>query len=339
MKDIRVFLTSRKPRDANWIMKALQVAIEIELYTIPPYLTALWSISDESNFAVKSLRDIVRDEMAHVALVCNILTAIGGKPVLNASDSIPKYPGPIPGNVNPELQVSLSGLSASSIKTFMSIEAPQNPLSFPEEGKFVEDGESFPQIGAFYDAILQAFIDENLTIRVENQLSSPIAQLIVTSVDDVCKALQKIRVEGEGSEASPLNLPTATKSTDPLAHYYRFQELDKLKQLQWNDKDNSYYWGNALSFPNVFPVVAVPPGGYANCANSEVSNLLKEFDTAYSLMLDQLHNAWNGTGQASMWLAIESMFKLRLPARKLMQIEIGRSGTTYGPQFHYLPNP
>lgn len=105
MKDIRVFLTSRKPRDANWIMKALQVAIEIELYTIPPYLTALWSISDESNFAVKSLRDIVRDEMAHVALVCNILTAIGGKPVLNASDSIPKYPGPIPGNVNPELQV------------------------------------------------------------------------------------------------------------------------------------------------------------------------------------------------------------------------------------------
>lgn len=338
MSDIRAMLASGKTRDKTWIMQALQVAIDIELFTIPPYLTAMWSICNEADFVAKAIRGIVIDEMAHVALTCNLLAAIGGKPVLNAHPSIPKYPGPIPGNINPELLVSLSGLSPASIKTFMAIEAPQSPIIFQEKRDFTEGRRDFPQIGAFYEGIMKAFIDEAPTISVDQQLSSSIAPLVVTNLDEVCQAIERIRVQGEGSEMSPTNLPSVDESTDELAHFYRFQEIDKLQRLEWDSNRKIYYWGAPLSFPSVFPVATVPPNGYTDCTHIEVKNLLNEFDKNYSRMLNHLHRAWNGAGQPYIGLAIENMFELQFPANRLMQLEIGNSGSTYSPHFIYLPD-
>ena len=60
---------------------ALQYAIELEHATIPPYLTALYSLKRGTNRAIAGLiRGIVIQEMTHMALAANMLNAIGGGP-------------------------------------------------------------------------------------------------------------------------------------------------------------------------------------------------------------------------------------------------------------------
>ncbi len=78
-------------------MQALQLAIELEHSTIPPYLTALYSIMPDANVEVAGLiRSIVVEEMLHMALVANIFIAIGGSPNIGHSKFVPQYPGPLP---------------------------------------------------------------------------------------------------------------------------------------------------------------------------------------------------------------------------------------------------
>ncbi|NJP82759.1 hypothetical protein HCK01_36730, partial [Streptomyces sp. AA8] len=43
-----------------------------------------------------------------------MLTTIGGAPRMADAALVPKYPGPLPGGVRPELSVSLTGLTKES---------------------------------------------------------------------------------------------------------------------------------------------------------------------------------------------------------------------------------
>src|SRR5690606_2357790 len=75
----------------------LQNAIELEHSTIPPYLTALFSIRPgTSTEARKIVHSIVIEEMMHMTIAANILNAIGGKPQINNPRFVPVYPGPLP---------------------------------------------------------------------------------------------------------------------------------------------------------------------------------------------------------------------------------------------------
>ena len=75
----------------------LQIALQLEHSTIPPYLTAWASIKKSYNQEVKNiLRDILIQEMMHMALVANILNAVGGKPSFHSEDFIPHYPSRLP---------------------------------------------------------------------------------------------------------------------------------------------------------------------------------------------------------------------------------------------------
>jgi hypothetical protein len=82
----------------------------------------------------------------------------------------------------------------------------------------------------------------------------------------------------------------------------------------------------------------VPKGGYSydKPTNPEAAVHLRDFDRAYSSMLDHLQAAWSKTGQAGLYLAIEQMFELQGSARALMQITMPKSSKTYGPHFRYL---
>jgi rubrerythrin len=73
----------------------LQNAIELEHSTIPPYLTALFSLMPGTNAEIARLiHSIVIEEMLHMTIASNILIAIKGHPSINGADFIPKYPGP-----------------------------------------------------------------------------------------------------------------------------------------------------------------------------------------------------------------------------------------------------
>ena len=104
----------------------LQTALEIEHATIPPYLTALVSIKRGYNIEVqKIIKTIIRQEMLHMALVANILNAIGGRPKLYYRDFIPRFPSRLPGEVHPSLVVPLEKCSIGLIRNvFMKIEEP-----------------------------------------------------------------------------------------------------------------------------------------------------------------------------------------------------------------------
>src|SRR5947207_10431864 len=115
------------------LLNGLQQAIQLEHATIPTYLYPLYSIKLDSNTEIQDLiRSIVIQEMLHMGLVCNILNAIGGSPVINRPEFVPQYPGPLPGAVESELIVPLARFSLDLIKNvFMVIEEPETPLNFP----------------------------------------------------------------------------------------------------------------------------------------------------------------------------------------------------------------
>lgn len=112
-------------RGIDWLRSALQVAVELELSTIPPYLCGWWSIRDRGADAARLIRRIIDDEMYHLGVVCNLLVAVGGRPRIRAA--APTYPGPLPGGVRAGVTVYLSGLTRSFVHdVMMAVEAPRN---------------------------------------------------------------------------------------------------------------------------------------------------------------------------------------------------------------------
>ncbi|WP_158892889.1 ferritin-like domain-containing protein [Amycolatopsis anabasis] len=111
------------------LRRVLQQALAVEHSTIPVYLTALFSLKNDRNLEVaRIIRGVVLEEMLHMALVGNILNAVGGTPVIGRPGFVPVYPGPLPGGVLPSLRVSLRKCSIEHIRdVFLAIEQPEYP--------------------------------------------------------------------------------------------------------------------------------------------------------------------------------------------------------------------
>ena len=74
------------------LLDAVQTAIQLEHATIPLYLSALYQIKPNYNPELESiLRNIVVEEMLHMAMACNMLIALGGEPNLTSDDFIPNF--------------------------------------------------------------------------------------------------------------------------------------------------------------------------------------------------------------------------------------------------------
>lgn len=105
----------------------LQTAILIEHSTIPPYLTALYSIKDGTNaLASQIIRSVAVEEMLHMIMVCNVMNAVNIQPSVNKPENYPTYPMKLPMDV--DFYVGLETFSTNSIATFIAIESPSNPL-------------------------------------------------------------------------------------------------------------------------------------------------------------------------------------------------------------------
>ncbi|WP_440071084.1 ferritin-like domain-containing protein [Streptosporangium sp. OZ121] len=83
----------------------LQWAIELEHATLPPYLTALYSLDPERNpAAVEVVSGVFVEEMLHLALAANLLNAVGGAPRLDMPQMLPPHPRKLP---HGDLELSL----------------------------------------------------------------------------------------------------------------------------------------------------------------------------------------------------------------------------------------
>jgi len=315
VKIVQLMEVRSDERDKDWLRKALQAAIELEFATIPPYLCALWSIKDDRGPVYDRVLNIVLEEMLHMGLACNMLTALDGTPRISDPRAVPKYPGPLPGGVRPELKVPLSGLTKDLVeRVFMQIEYPRDgPVALFR-------GETYPTVGAFYDAILAAFRKiPGSEISAARQLTSG-GLYRLRSLADVEKAINQIKEQGEGTSQSPL----AEDFGGELAHYYRFAEIVNGRELVKRTDGKWKYEGREIPFPEVFPMAEVPKGGYAES---------KDFDRKYSAMLGKLQRAWEKGHEGQLRSAMEDMRTLGTLARELIKRPLPSGNGTYGPSF------
>ncbi|MET8297565.1 ferritin-like protein [Streptomyces sp. NPDC005180] len=326
-------------RDAEWVKDALQQAVLLELATLPPYLCGMWSINATSqNRVLHTLRTIVFDEMSHLGIACNLLTTIGGTPRLADEELVPKYPGPLPGGVRPELTVFLGGLTTHSVEMYASIEEPDHPLPLPAPA-------SHTSIGAFYTAILDALSAQPELITGRRQVvrdmedhGSGNSLVELKTLDAVKSAITVIKEQGEGTSASPENPFPNEAGSGELAHYYAFREI-----LHAHELIEPPLPPDKWDFPT-FAMGVVPTGGWPRtgptAAPAEVIALLDQVNDTYSEMLRLLEQTWkqDDPGQAADFLdaAVSKMFMLRFPARELMKRALpGGSDKSYGPEFRY----
>ncbi|MCX4808542.1 ferritin-like protein [Streptomyces sp. NPDC058682] len=326
-------------RDAEWLKNSLQQAIMVEIATIGPYASALWSIKESNAAVAKNIREIIFDEMTHMGLVCNMLTTIGGTPVLADPKVVPKYERALPGGVRPELIVFLEGLTKDSVEMFSEIERPDRPVA--------QFG-TFATIGAFYTAIEEAFEAHQHLINGDRQIDFSLEShgqgnkiVALDSIEKVRAAIEIIKEQGEGTSASPEN-PFPGKPGE-LAHFYVFREMFRGKKLI-KTSENPAVWdfkGDDVLLPPAFPMGRVPEGGWTNgglnAPTPEVQQVLTAFNTHFSEMLRALQAAWLTGDSDMLFPAIGHMGRMRTEARKLVQLELpDGSGKTYGPEFLYV---
>lgn len=331
MATLSVVTDARKETRGNYplvLKQALQEAVQLEYMTIPPYLCALWSIKNEMDPVALSIREIVQEEMLHLAMVCNMLTALGEVP--NLRGTVPSYPARLPSGLHPTVSVTLSGLSKTSLKTFMAIESPKEVIPHGEHLALVAAPVT---IGEFYERIGTAFADLQPEIRTDLQIGGPLTETIITTVQDAIAATNLIRRQGEGSEESP-----ADTGLDDLSHFYRFEELYVGRKLEYDAVNEKLCHGAKIEWPEVWPMQPVPAGGYQQAdLSAEAHGLMVGFDRLYSEMIDFLQDAWSGGGQAAFLKAIQNMFALQGAAKKLMEMPVGACRKeTLGPSFRYI---
>ncbi|MBV8539272.1 MAG: ferritin-like protein [Pseudonocardiales bacterium] len=311
-------------RDLSWLRESLQAALELEFSTLPIYLSGMWSIKSQSGEACNLIKSVVLEEMLHLGFACNMLKAIGGTPRF----VVPEYPGHLPGGVLPDLEVYLAGLSLKTLDMYMAIEEPENPLAPAET--------DYPTIGMFYDAIRELFQTLSPPISTDGQLTTTLhvpdpdgssttvrePLPVLASLDDVVKAIDTIKDQGEGNATSP----DSPEFGGELAHYYRFGEIRygrKFVQVggTW------CYSGDPVPFPECHPVARVPRGGYPDLPAS------RNFNTKYSELVAALQNAWSGGGDSALSAAVGLMFTLYPAVTPIITAPLPDGSGNYGPDF------
>lgn len=346
-----ILLKNVKIETIEDLRDAVQQAIELEHSTIPPYLTANFTLNNTGNDDISSLiGSILGEEMLHLSIAGNLLNAIGGKPVLNKPPFIPKYPGHLPGGVDTGLIVPLAKFSLDLVKNvFMEIEEPENKINI----QALKTAGDQITIGMFYERIAkQLTILETAAREKKSTISTgdPKDQMtlekffpkkLLFPITDIGTAIHGIRIivnQGEGTNLDPFVNPDDTMTPEP-AHYYRFQEIVKGKKLVKDQKaKNGYsYSGDPIPFndkliPNMKenPKMSDYPVDSAAYVNSKL------FNYSYTSLLNSLHRAFNGEPE-QINSAMGLMFSVRLYALKLLAIEDPNNpGYVAGPSFEFV---
>lgn len=184
----------------------VELAIAIEMSTIPPYLYAMYSLEDHESEAALLLRSIVAEEMLHAALATNLLLALGGNPDFEGTKYIPRYPSLMPHH-KPPLTLGLVPISENSLRdVFMRIEQPElhGAPSEPDE---------YETLGQFYHAIEEALEQLDATHEI---FSNP--QTVRQMSDHRFYRPVEFDAEDSGGLAAISNLATAEAAIEVIIH-------------------------------------------------------------------------------------------------------------------------
>jgi len=215
-----------KQWDKSDLHHHLQHALQLELWTIPLYLTALYSIKDLYKLkhhdypeAAKLIFSVVIQEMLHLELVCNLCNALGfspkfSMPSYNEQTGIP-FIHPSYGNLPRYLQgysVKPQALSESSLQLFCAIELPH-----AKKDIIWEKQSTYHSIAELYEALKQGithlwndfYIGDAQNTKQKNTFNEYHNEgpkrhgfsQTVYSIDAAMKAIDAIIEQGEGADA------------------------------------------------------------------------------------------------------------------------------------------
>ncbi len=221
----------------------LQYAVDLELWTIPFYMSALFSIVDRSSAAYQLVQSVVHQEMLHLQLASNIANAYGLSPTFAApryvDRTIPHLdfaidePDPRP-EFSP-FTAEIGPLDSERVNAMCLVEFPEWGQSPPD---LHDDVTEYGSIGAFYDAVEHGagLLQSDLRggVRQVDYFSAFYRDLPALTVSEsgaagfrqVALLLSVIRAQGEGDKGrQELPAPYRNTADDGAAgqdHYEKF---------------------------------------------------------------------------------------------------------------------
>ena len=354
----------------------IRIAMQIEHYTIPPYLCALYSIKDGTNREARDvIQTVVMEEMLHMVLVANLLIAVDGQSKVNCPEFVPRYPSPLPHFAHP-FPINLRKFSRPAMDTFIDIEKPE-----PEHAQQPED-DSFGSIGQFYDEVEKSLEWLCQELGEETVFSGTAKQILpehyyggagrlfpIHTLDDAKAAITEIKEQGEAlphrvyvkgpGPTRPQTYDRKRPEEDPIyrtdapsplhvgfdnqpepAHYFRFKEIRLGRYYQREDTPET-----GPSGPE-FPVkwngawnMQDDPKAADYAVGSPIRVKMDAFNRSYSRLLDHLQAAFTGSPECLID-AVGDMFEIKHRGTELMRVPNDRKGheeTTVGPSFEYVP--
>jgi hypothetical protein len=337
------------------LIRYLNAAMALEHATIPPYLTAYYSIRSTTNSdAAHIIRVAVVEEMLHLTLVANVLNAIGGEPDLTRPGFVPSYPAYLPDGES-DFTVDLRHFSPEAVETFCKIERPGRAPSGDERLVKTPDGRSplmvssptaegmrFYSIGEFYEEItegLEKVAADNPTLfrgDPARQMGSEYFYsgggevIVVCDLESAQRALRFIAAQGEGLDSGLYD------GDGELAHYYRFRQLQLGRYYQVDDSPDAPS-GPPLSidWDDVYKVKASPRlADYP--AGSELARVARDFNADYGAFLALLTKAFNGQPDL-LQEAVCEMFRLRDGFNRLICNPLPGSGGLHAAPTFEIP--
>jgi ferritin-like protein len=329
----------------------LQWAIELEHFTLPPYLCALYSLDPARNpDATEVICSVLVEEMLHMTLAANLLNAVGGRPRLDTPQMLPSYPGCLP-HGDRSFEVPLLPFGPEALEVFLKIERPAPPDAPPE-------GDDYETIGQFYHAIERGLRELCADLGETNVFcGDPTRQVSdavfygggggrIIGIDNLATALaalEEIVEQGEGADHLQVwdgECDVFHPEREQVAHYYRFQELQLGRRYRRGDTSQSGPTGEAITvdWEGVRPMRSNPRTA-DHAPGSSIRTAQDEFNHAYCAILHLLEEAFDGSPQ-KLTGAIGAMYGLKAQAQALMEIPTEDGLATAGPSFEYVgPHP
>jgi hypothetical protein len=253
----------------------------------------------------KVLRGVAIDEMAHLGVVCNLLTAVGGAPNLDR----PNFPQTTSYYL-PDYSIELQPFNEQVLEHFVYIERPEamvaepvmdadanEPVHAPTRNEVGPNPFDEESVAALYEEIKtalkalvervgtdSAFIGRREAEDADNRLAVGDYPAIV-DLATAYAAIDSVVEEGEGDTANRAD-----------SHYGKFRRIqEEFHNLKAKDPDF------APAFPvleNPFP--RTPPLNLAPVnllTNGDAGDVADLFDACYATMLEILARFFAGAGQ------------------------------------------
>jgi hypothetical protein len=345
-------MSSHRIETVERLHEYLYAALQLEHATIPPYLTALYSLHPGTNSdAAHVIRVVAVEEMLHLTLAANLLNAVGGTVDLTRPDFVPTYPVYLPDGET-DFQVSRLPFGKEALDSFISIERPREARA--DEAKVVQRTRpadqmladptgaemQFFSIGEFYEEIHHGI--DRLHAELGDALFSgdPARQVTpeyyysgggeLVPVYDLASARAAVRLIAEQGEGLRGGIYDAEHE---LSHYYRFQQLQLGRYYQEGDTPGNPTGPELeVDWDAVYPALKdatiddFPEG-------SEIRAAAIRFDRDYADFLGLLTRAYGGAPDLLIE-AVVGMFRLRDGMLQLFRHPIpGREGVNGAPAF------